>query len=238
MTIINNSLTYSADTLVYNNECELLWQTDYRVSAEIYNNGIDHLIVHPGGDSNKLREISAPITGYNYVTTKFKIWCNGIASDTGRIIEYSIHANDDNDWYPYWDWHVSTEPFEVDPMRTNGRLCYRYAGYNMPYFQFTATGGSAYTHGQASIWYDSGYHYLASSTSAKPHYYRLIMSNANSVASAYLDNKYIGSGSLPPGRTALSAYTLHGISNHTYTVGIHSFKVGGFSEYEDALNWE
>ena len=25
MTIINNSLTYSADTLVYNNECELLW---------------------------------------------------------------------------------------------------------------------------------------------------------------------------------------------------------------------
>ena len=28
MTIINNSLAYSADTLVYNNECELLWPGD------------------------------------------------------------------------------------------------------------------------------------------------------------------------------------------------------------------
>ena len=28
MTIINNSLAYSADTLVYNNECELLWPED------------------------------------------------------------------------------------------------------------------------------------------------------------------------------------------------------------------
>lgn len=237
MTIINNSLAYSGDTLVYNNECELLWQTDYRVSAEIYNNGIDHLIVWPGGDSNKLREISAPITGYNYVTTKFKIWCSSTALSAGSIIEYSIRANGDV-WEPYWNWHVSTMPEEVDYMTNNGHLCYRYAGYNMPQYQFTATSaGSAYTYAQQSIWFDR-YKYLASSTSANPHYYRLIMSTANSVASAYLDDKYIGSGALPQGPTALSAYTLHGYSNHLYTVGIHSFKVGGFSDYEDALNWE
>ena len=236
MTIINNSLAYSGETLVYNNECELLWQTDYRVSAEIYNNGIDAMVIYPGGDEQKRRTITAPITGYNYVTTKFKIWCDSNLYGSQSFIEYGIRSNDDGIPY-FWRWHVSDKIWDTDYMTTDGHICYRYAEYNMPYYQFTATGGSAYTLGQQSIWFDSSKK-LGPSTSGNPHYYRLIMSTANSVASAYLDNTYIGSGAIPPGKTALSAYMLYAQSNHDYTVGIHSFKVGGFSEYEDALNWE
>lgn len=236
MAIINNSLAYSGESLIYNHEYELLWPVDHRTSAEIYNNGTDPMIIGPGGDTPLYHEINAPITGYDYITTKFKIWCNAPTSES-HFIEYGIRANGDDRYLPYWNWHVSNEPWDIDPMTTDGCLCYRFTEYNTPDYQFTATGGRSATFVTESIWYDQ-YSVLGRSTSANPHYYRLILSPKNSVASAYLDNKYIGSGSLPAGRTALSAYTLTARGNHGYTVGIRSFKVGGFSDYEDALSWE
>ena len=200
-------------------------------SAELYNNGLDHLYVGIGGTDHKTRTINVPITGYDYITIKFNFWQYPAMSRTDGALEYQIYSNDN---LKTWGWHISNHYWDADNLTTDGGLSYKYGNIG---HTFTAVDGSATLIGQVANYFNT--HSAAATVSSSPHRQRLIISMKDNMVSAYFyDNqRFVGSGPYWGGKTSITGYDLHAISNRMYSAGIYNFKIGGFDRFDNALSW-